>query len=206
MKTRHILSAVLILLLSACGGGSGGGGKSYQDIVDDGWGEFSSGDYEAAFDHFTEAIEKKPDEAAGYAGLGWALMLMDNLAQASGTFNTGSTKTNPTSDLYAGWAFALNAQKSYANSITRIDQALTMDASWNLFGGAALNLGVNDLRVLKAENQFMLGQFSASLATIKVVNPSFSLTAVTTDDDKAALALEIQRLKGLSKRAPLTKR
>ncbi len=108
--------------------------------------------------------------------------------------------SNPTADLYAGWGFVLNAQKSYANANAKIAQALTMDPGWNLIGGTALNLGVNDLHVCKAENHFMLGEFSQSLAEVKIINTSFALSAIATDDDKAALALEIQRLKGLSKR------
>lgn len=196
MNTEKFLIVMCTVFVIACGD-SNGGGKNYNTIVDKGWDELSAGDYEAAFEHFTEAVAKNPEQAAGYSGLAWSFMLMDDLAQASSTFNTGSAKTNPPADLYAGWGFVLSAQKSYANSNTRIDQALALDADWNISSGATLNLDTDDLHVMKAENYFMLGQFSLSLAEVKLANTSFGLNSVTTDDDKAALVLEIQRLKGL---------
>lgn len=200
MKTIKIFLIALTLTNLACGESGGKGGDSYQEIVDSGWSAFSDGDYEAAFDHYSDAIAKDPEKVEGYIGLGWALMMLDNLAQASGTFNTGSTKTNPPADLFAGWAFVLGAQKSYANSNSKITDALALDANWILNGQAQLEIDVADLRVLKAENHFLLGEFSQSLAEVKTLNASFGLSTVTTDADKAALAVEIQRLKGLSKR------
>ena len=194
MKTRF-LSSLLIIGLCACTTDE----VTYDDTITSGWTAMSDQNFEAAFDHFSDAIDMDPDQAAGYAGLAWSLMYLDFLDQAAGTFIDGSTKTNPTADLYAGWAFTLSAKKSYSNSNTEITQALTLDANWSLFGQSQLGLSVTDLHVCKAENHFLLGEFSQSLSEVKILNPSFAMTSVTTDSDKANLAKEIQRLKGLSK-------
>ncbi|MCA9324578.1 tetratricopeptide repeat protein, partial [Candidatus Saccharibacteria bacterium] len=115
MRTMRIILMALVFVHICCGGG-GKSKQSYPDLVEAGWSAFADGDYNAAFSLYSDAIDADPEQAAAYAGLGWALMKLDNIAQANGTFNTGSTKTNPPADLFAGWSFVLNAQKSYANS------------------------------------------------------------------------------------------
>ena len=168
---------------------------SYTDLINEGWSSFTQGNYQAAFDNFAETKAMNETEAESYTGLGWSLMKLDNLSQASTEFNTGSTKSNVSADLHAGWAFVLNAQKEYMNSNTQTDEALSKDSNWSFSHGLSLN--TDALHVLKAENYFALGEFSQSLAEVRMLNLSFDVD-VTTSEGQAALAEEIERLKGIS--------
>ena len=109
---------------------------------------------------------------------------------ASSEFAGASGKMNTTADLFAGGAFVLNAQKNYAQSNQKLDQALGIDASWNFAFGLALN--ANDLHLLKAQNHFLLGEFSESLSAVLVLNASFT-GDVLTNEGRAALASATER-------------
>ncbi|MDP3683190.1 MAG: hypothetical protein Q8S01_04585, partial [Ignavibacteria bacterium] len=57
-----------------------------------------------------------------------------------------------------------------------------------------LNLDFNDLIVLKAENYFMLGNFTQSLREVNRIKPEF-VVSLASPAGIAALAEEIENLK-----------
>ena len=185
--------SVLLSLLTACGS-SGPAGPTFDELIDEGWSAFTQGDYQTAAGRFRDAIALDPEDAEASIGLGWSLFKLDNLNSASSEFATASGKMNTTADLFAGWAFVLNAQKNYSQSNQRADQALGLDASWSFTFGLALDS--DDLHLLKAQNHFLLGEFSESLSAVQILNPNFSEDA-RTSEGRAALALEIERLLGV---------
>jgi hypothetical protein len=130
-----------------------------------------------------------------YVGLGWSYMKLDQLTTASDEFNMGSQKANPPADLFGGWAFVLNALRDYGGSNAEADQVFTLDPTWTFSYG--LPLSKDDLHVLKAENYFLLGNYTYSLNEVKRLNSGFNAD-VTTSIGRAALAAEIERLKGIS--------
>ena len=164
-------------------------------MIDEGWSAFTQGDYQTASGKFRDAIALDPEDAEASIGLGWSLFKLDNLSSASSEFAAASGKMNTTADLFAGWAFVLNARKDYAQSNQKADQALGLDAFWDFAFGLALNS--NDLHLLKAQNHFLLGEFSESLSEVQILSPSFT-GDVLTSEGRAALALEIERLLGVT--------
>ena len=191
---RSTLFASLILFHIACGS-DGPTGPSLQDLIQEGWTAFEQGDYATASAKFTEAISMQPDSAESYSGLGWSLFRQDNLDRAKNEFTAGSSKNNPPADVFAGWAFVLNALKDYHNSNQKADQALAIASAWQFPHDSSLD--ANDLHILKAENFFLLGEFDSSLVEVRILNPGFDAD-VTLSDGQAALAGEIERLKGIN--------
>ena len=191
----HLSLGIIFLFLTGCPSSEEPESPtqlSSQELISQGWTAFSQGQYQSAANSFSEAKSVNANEAEANTGLGWSLLKLDNIPQANTEFSSGSAKSNPSADLYAGWAFVLNAQKDYANSNTQAAQALAMDPNWSFAHG--LPLDMDDLHVLKAEDYFLLGHFSASLAEVQILNPAFSAD-VTTSEGQSALAEEIERLK-----------
>lgn len=182
-----ILSAVMI---QACG--SDTPGADYQAVIDEAWVMFEAGSYENAATKFTEARDIDSTFAEAYTGIGWSSMKLDLLSGAAANFSAGENKTNTTADLFAGYAFVLNAQKLYSSSNIKAEGALVMNSEWSFAHLSGLNK--NDLHITRAENYFALGQFTQSLAAVQQVNVSFTVN-VSTPTGQGELADEIERLK-----------
>lgn len=166
-----------------------------EELIRQGWAAFEQGQYLTARDKFDRAWHQDPLEVEVYNGLGWSYFKMDSLEQAVRQFHICYCLFDTTADIAAGWAFVLNAQKLYAESNEKAAEALVLNPAWAFTH--ALPLDVKDLRLLKAENYYLLGNFTQSLAEVKILNPAFPLTTVVSDLDRAALAEEIERLKGI---------
>ncbi len=203
MLKYHFLkffSIFLLPILLACSSGgngpSGPTGPSLEELILEGWTAFEQGDYSTAATKFTDAVNKDQTSMESFLGLGWSLFKLDNISRAHNEFTAGSSKENPTADLFAGWAFVLNALKRYADSNQRSESAISQDPAWQFSHG--LSLDINDLRIVRAENYFLLGEFANSLVEVRILNSNFNVD-VLTNDGQAALAQEIERLKGLNK-------
>lgn len=198
MKSIFKLASLFALLFyMACSSGGGNGGTepeqpTVDELIAQGWAAFEAGNYQTAQQRFTEARQIDSSPVDIFVGLGWSLFRLDQLTQASNEFRAGSDRSDAPADLFAGYAFVLNALKRYTNSNTQADAALSRDANWSFSHGTGLN--ADDLRVLKAQNFFLLGEFASSLNEVKNLNPSFAAD-VRTAEGQQALAAEIERLK-----------
>jgi hypothetical protein len=174
----------------------------YEALVEDGWTALAQGDYSSATERFEGAVSLRPELADAYTGLGWSQALAGDLVAAGTAFETGAGRSGSTAvlaDLYAGWAFTLNASADLTASGTakfdesnaRAGAALALDPAWSL--EFLPQLDVADLRVLLAENHYMLGGFEASLAMVQLLDPGFSAD-VGTPEGQAELAARIEAL------------
>lgn len=185
-----LIAAAVCLGVMSCGSGSGKG--DYDELITEGVALFESGDYAAALEAFEDARDADPDQAGAYSAIGWCNIQLSNITAASNAFSAGADKSNVPADLFAGWAFVLSAGKSYGPSNTEIGVALSMDPNWEFTYGLGLN--VSDLRVLKASNHFVLGEFSQSLAEVKILDSGFNAD-VTTPAGLSLLSQKIENLK-----------
>ncbi|MFQ5632351.1 MAG: tetratricopeptide repeat protein [bacterium] len=201
MNVKHILpvlSIAFVIVQFSCSSPDDGGmqpgptGPTVDELIAQGWQAFESGDFQTANSRFNEARQKDSGPVDIFTGLGWSFFRIDNLTQARNEFQAGSGKSDAPADLFAGWAFVLNALKDYRNSNAQATRALSLDAAWGFSHGSGLN--TDDLHVLKAENHFLLIEFSESLAEVQSLNPSFSADIKTTTG-RQELAAEIERLK-----------
>lgn len=162
------------------------------ELIDQGWQAFETGDYQTAVAKFTAARDQAPNDAEIFNGLGWSLFKQDNISQAHNEFLGGTKKGNVPADIYAGFAFVLNILKDYAESSKQAELALAEEPTWSFLHLSGLN--VDDLRVLLAANYFLVGDFSRSLSQVKLLNPSFSAD-ISNTTGQSALAAEIEQLK-----------
>lgn len=166
--------------------------NSYAEFMSEGWILFSQTYYDSSYHTFADAIKKYPDSADVYTGAGWALMKMDSLNKAGQTFTTGSTKVGTDVDFYAGWSFCENARRQFSSSNEKLMTALSLKPTWSFpYAG---NIGASDLKAMKAENYFMMGDFGSSLAAVQVLDPNFTAD-IQTDTGIGELAVKIEALK-----------
>lgn len=165
----------------------------YKLLIKQGWNAFEAMNYPLAVDKFGKAKYIFPDSVEAHKGIGWSALQMDSLSLAASAFDSGSAAYFPDADLFAGWAFLLNVVKQYEASNQKIDLTLARDSLWVFTHRTSID--VADLYILKAENYFLIGEFENSLQTVQTLNPVFS-TDVATSAGRAALAAEIERLKG----------
>lgn len=200
MQTRYFLFVPLLAsaaFLWSCGEENKGPSQptgNINELIQQGWTAFAAREYDTAVARFTEAKSLDASRTEVYAGLGWSQLKADNLEASQREFDNGSRRQSPSADLFAGWAFVLNALKNYTSSNLQVNRVLSQVPSWSFTHDAGLD--VNDLRVLKAENHFLLGQFRDSLSEVQVLNAGFAAD-VQTSDGLATLAAEIERLKGV---------
>ncbi len=190
-KSATIAFFFAAILASGCGK-SGPSGPSFEELIDQGWLAFAQKDYATAIQRFSDAQAMDAARIEPYEGLGWSYFLSGQLDQASVQFASGETQSEPTADLYAGWAFALNAMKNYSLSNVRADQALELDPQWSFSHG--LPLDAEDLHILKAENYFVSGDFQKALEEVQAVDPGFSAD-LNSEAGLAALAQKIEFLR-----------
>lgn len=183
---KKLSTLFFLLLLTACSG------SDSLNVLEKGWDAFSTGNYTQSVTILTEARNDDPQNVEIRTALGWALMRTDQLESAEEEFSAGAQLTGPSADLYAGWAFVLNALKNHASSNESITEATTLDPDWIFMYDQKLTH--EDLTILKAENHFLLGEFSSALAAVVTVNPSFSAN-ISTDAGRGQLAAEIERLR-----------
>jgi hypothetical protein len=164
----------------------------YPNLISGGWDRYKVKDYYGAIVKFGEALATDSSRIEGYVGAAWCLMKLDSLIYADVVFYLGSVTQNSGADIFAGWAFTLNALKQYETSNDKVNDALNYDSTW-LFRYDT-TLSKNDLIVLKAYNYYMLGDFNSSLLMVQILNPNF-VTDVTKPEGIAALAIEIERLR-----------
>ncbi len=156
------------------------------------WLIFGNGNYDSARTVFKDIINRYPDSTVAYSGLGWCEMQSDSLDAAATAFAGGSSKGNASADLYAGWAFVLNAQKKYAESNERILAALFKDSLWNF--PYLLGLSHTDLELMRAQNFLLTGDYANALLAVNFLDPNFTAD-ITTLAGRAALAAKIEELK-----------
>ncbi len=193
---KYLIILTCWMLTAGCKPHDHSGGSPYDRVISEAWTSFTQGDYQSALKSFNEAKKSNPDASEPYAGAGWTYIQLNRLSMAYGEFSAGSAKNDSIPDLFAGWGFVLNAQKDYAGSNTQIATALALSAYWSFSYG--LGLSAADLHVTKAENYFMLGDYAHSLAEVKILDSGFDAD-ILTNAGQAALAAEIETLKGLSK-------
>ncbi|MCA9373497.1 hypothetical protein KC921_05400, partial [Candidatus Woesebacteria bacterium] len=131
LKTITLLVSIFFVALSGCSkNGTTGPSGNYQEMIDDAWTSFATGNYASSDSLFDAASKVDNTQAAAFTGRGWSNMMMDNLLTAQTHFTTASEKKNPTANSYFGIAFCLNMQGFYGQSNEQALLGLNLDDSW----------------------------------------------------------------------------
>ncbi|MCK9212491.1 MAG: hypothetical protein M0P61_16775 [Ignavibacteriaceae bacterium] len=164
----------------------------YEEEINGGWIAFTKNDFNEAYIRFHQAVGLDSTKAEAFSGLAWVLFKQDSLSKAIELFKAAELMVSPNASLFAGHAFVLNAAKDFSSSNQLADFALATDSLW--YFPFLTGLDFNDLIVLKAENFFMLGNFTQSLREVNKINPDFRVS-LATSTGIAELANEIEKLK-----------
>ncbi|GAB4344027.1 MAG: hypothetical protein Kow0037_32460 [Calditrichia bacterium] len=186
----------LLVLSLACSKDPAGGddGKTPQQLVNEGWTAFESGDYTTAATRFNEALAQDNSLGEAHHGQGWVQARLGNPGEAVNHFLNAISQNAAVPSATAGLAFIYNAQMQYANSNQRAGEVLSQNAQWVFEHDSRVDW--RDLVILRAENYFALGQFAESLQEVKKLNSAFD-SDVSTTAGQAELAAEIERLVGV---------
>ena len=188
--TKWFMIICIGCLLYACGE------SKKTDYLETGWGAFSDGDYLQALSDLQTAKIKNPHDPEIRTALGWTYLRLDSVESADREFADGAQLGSAPVDLAAGWTFVLAAIHGYNASNVQAAQVLTADPNW-VFAYAE-GIDYLDIRIVKAENHYLLGEFASSLIEIKIVNPDFDAD-VSTVTGRIQLASEIEKLRALNK-------
>ncbi|MBN2010901.1 tetratricopeptide repeat protein [candidate division KSB1 bacterium] len=164
-------------------------------LTNDGWQTyFENKEYQNALNAFKDAIIADQEYTDAYNGAGWASARLSSLDEAVGYFEQCIGLDATIVDAQAGLAFAYQADMNYTDAISAAKTALQTNSTWSFSHDTSLNY--KDLHLLLAACFFATGDYSQSLTEVRILNSTFN-TTVGTIEGKAALAEEIERLRGV---------
>jgi len=192
---RFFLYLAFAAGLAGCSSGDSGTTPPSQtagDLTSKGWKAYSAKSYTTALSDFSQALALDNSYSDAYNGEGWSYARLGNPDSALTAFTAGRSRDAASADMRAGAAFVYNALKSYTLSLEQDTALLRISPSWKFSHDTAVNY--LDLHLLAAENYFALENFTASLAEVQFLNPSFGNPDVNTIAGQILLAREIERL------------
>ena len=157
-----------------------------------GWNAFQRRDFSSAENHFSVMARRNNAKALGHYGLGWTALRRFQLNNAKEEFNRFIVAYN---DLIANtvsdsvFRDVRAGQTIVHSSLGEHNQAITV-SSW--FSGSSnevnnwqfthdSSIDANDIRLFRAMSQYALGQFPASLTTVRLIDPSFEADVSTVE-------------------------
>jgi len=163
-------------------------------LIGDGWQAYSNHQYQLALNKFNSAISLNGSMVDAYNGAGWSSAKLNQLSNAATIFGRGNVRDTTNTDILAGLALVNNGRKNYSVSAASANAVLQKNAHW--FFERDTLVDYYDIRVVLAEDDYALGDFSSSLAVVRLMDASFSAD-VTGVQGQTALAQEIERLRNL---------
>ena len=168
--------------------------SSNEEVLENGWQNFSDGNYSLGLEKFESLIAKEALLSEAYAGAGWC-QSYQNLPDASLINFNSSLENNPIAtveeDVKAGLGFTYNALDSAQNCL---EQTAEIDANWSFSHKSSLDY--KDIVILRAASRYFRAEFSQSISEINKIDSDFTAD-ITTAEGRALLAAKIEELKDL---------
>ena len=124
-KYKHLIFPIvasITLLLGGCSDNDddpASAGETAVDILNRGWDNFETGDFETALEDFESAYDRDGTLADALNGAGWASGRMDNsLNQAENYFAQCLNQDSTRYDALGGWVFVAFQQGDWATAST----------------------------------------------------------------------------------------
>jgi hypothetical protein len=165
------------------------GGETVVEPLEEGWTLWENGAYAEAYAKFAEAGGPE-----GLNGLGWTTLKMDSMEKSEAYFalaiEDGGVDT--LIDAAAGLAITGWQQGDYAISLDATRYVMRKDANYAFTHDASVDKGV----ILRAKgyDEYHLGQYSACIATIQILDNTFSANA----NDPNIATILLNKLNALS--------
>ena len=170
--------------------------ETAQQLVDDGWAQYATANYQGARDLFNQASALDGSVVDAYNGAGWSSAKLNDLSTAMESFGLGQVKDTSNLEIRAGIGIIENARKNYAFSDSSVLSVLSENSSWVFSRDTSINS--LDLHLLLAENFFAEAEYELSRDQVHLLDPSFpSALDVTTVAGRTALAMAIENLRAV---------
>ncbi len=169
-----------------------------QQLIQEGWTAFESGDFTTAVDKFTQAVVKENNQydtlrAEALGGRGWSRIYLGELNDARNDFdgaNRKSTHPEVKNDIYAGYGLVFNALNQYNSCVKIIEPLLQSTPDYEFSHRPAVN--AFRLRLLVAQSYYAMGNFAKVAAHLDILEPDY---APHNANDPEALLQAIERLR-----------
>lgn len=193
MKYFRLLTTIAFILASfSCENSEESEEKlGYNALVKLAWDEFDRDFFERSASNFERAIAINPDSLDAHIGLGWVLLVIDEIDLAKMEFDM--TNAHENLDVQAALALYMKIQKDFSESNNYISSVLDADNTWDLNDLKKYNY--KHLLLLKAENYFQLAQFEAAYTTVQQLESTILISEdLSSYLGQKNLAKEIERL------------
>ena len=161
-------------------------------LTSEGWRSFEAKDYSKAITLFKQALDNNDLYADAYNGLGWTYGRQDSLKRAKIYFDIALGLEKGNTDAIAGRSFVSLGLGNYDDAISAVTLVEENQVVYYTFRHDR-SISINDLKLVKAQSYFMLGNYSESQTIIDELDPQNQL-----DQSKASyiedLALAIENL------------
>lgn len=199
MSVLYLCSMLIIFQSISCDKTNGDSTTNISDpvteavrLTSEGWQSFEAKDYPKAISLFKQALNNNNLYTDAYNGLGWAYGRQDSLEKAKVYFDIALGLEKNLTDAIVGRSFVSLGLGKFEEAIT----AVTMVEQYNVVFYTFrhdVSISINDLKLIKAQSYFMLGNYAEAQDIIDVLDPQNQL-----DQSNASyiedLALEIENL------------
>jgi len=189
----------VVLMLAGCAKKATEPEPSLDDLMNSAWSAFRQGSFSSALGYFNQVLSRSAGHTDALNGKGWCLGILGDRPGALSAFNAGLAGAPANNSLRAGLAFTYAAMDSSPQAAARDSTVLAADSLWSLGQRYVMSwdylMDWRDLRVLLAEEYFVMGRFSESLAQVMKLDASVTVGAdFSLAENQAALLVEIERL------------
>ena len=190
MKTKIIIFILSSLILTSCGlfdkdDDKNLDGYTSAQLQTMGWQAFQNRRWNEAERYFSALTLRADDYLIGHYGLGWTYLRRHSYINARNEFNSFFTldinnifgpTDSVTRNVRAGQTFVFSAlhendqvivvsQPFVASTVVNNNWSFTYDE----------RIDINDIRLLRATSQFLLGRFRDACDTIRLIDSSFEV-------------------------------
>jgi len=170
-----------------------------QQLINDGWAAFESGDFETAVTTFTDAIVKENGKydtlrAEALSGRGWSRIYLSELQKARNDFDGGNrlkTTQQVKNDIKAGFGVVFNALNMYSSCASILEGLLNVAPDYQFQHRPAVT--AFRLRLMAAQSYYALGNYIKVASHLDVLDPN---NAPHDYNDPEALLRALEQLQG----------
>ncbi|HGE69503.1 TPA: tetratricopeptide repeat protein [Candidatus Poribacteria bacterium] len=169
MRGFYVFIGLLLLAVSfiSCGGDEQESVVvTAEMIVEQGWTEYSAGNYESAIIKFQSALAKSPEMSEAYNGIGWSNAKLGKISDSIDNFKKAVSKDPQNVDAHAGLAGVYFISGNYELAIASAKQALTIKFDYQ---SPHDKVKAGSLRLLLAQSYYNMGDYASAKAQIEIL-------------------------------------
>lgn len=163
-------SCVFVCLLfvgfAGCGDDATVTAPGGDELVGQGWKEYSAGNYEYAIARFQEAVEIDSDSSEAFNGIGWAGARLGQVRESIEEFGKAITKDTANADAHAGLAGMYFIDGDYELAIASANSVLLLQPEYESHHDS---IKAADIHILLAECYYNTGKYAEAEAQTELV-------------------------------------